>query len=145
MHLRPALGTIALLTVIFVNGSYGISHAAPGPPYGTPEDSVHAHIAAAKAGDVAALRANACGKLATAIAAHNDDEVRQEFIDAYRSGPTEIKASPATTPGRVSVSGFYAPTDLDIAFSTEVSDGWKVCEIRRGNGIFGALPGPFES
>jgi hypothetical protein len=36
-------------------------------------------------------------------------------------------------------------TDLDIVFVVEDHDGWKVCEIRRGNGIFGPLPGPFES
>lgn len=35
-------------------------------------------------------------------------------------------------------------TDLDIAFFAEDHDGWQVCVINRGNGVFGPLPGPFE-
>lgn len=112
----------------------------------TPELAVLNHISRAKSGDAGGLRHWACGDLAAAMERHTDDEVREEFIDAYDNGPDRVALSTGRyDPNRPVVVGFYDKvTDLDIAFTTEDHNGWKVCEIRRGNGMFGPLPGPFE-
>lgn len=110
----------------------------------SPEQAVNRHIAAATAGDIAALRSGACGVLAAAMGKHSDPEVREEFSGAYDTGPDKLTADGAG-PQRQMVTGYYAHvTDLEIAFVAENHDGWKVCEIRRGNGRLGRLPGPFE-
>lgn len=114
------------------------------PQVGTPEQAVQRHIAAAKAGDVAALRSGSCGVLAEAIGAHSDDEVRTEFVDMYDNGPDTLSSAADSDAEKRVVTGNYTNiTDLQIAFTVEDHGGWKVCEIRRGNGPFGALPGPF--
>ncbi|MFN3006804.1 hypothetical protein [Mycolicibacterium wolinskyi] len=111
----------------------------------SPEHAVHRHIAAAKTGDVATLRSGACGALATAMEPRTDDEVRAHFLEAYSAGPDLLSVEPDGAGNRRIVTGYYSDvTDLDIAFTVENLDGWKVCEIRRGNGRFGPLPGPFE-
>ncbi|AKS36033.1 hypothetical protein [Mycolicibacterium goodii] len=111
----------------------------------SPERAVHRHIAAAKTGDVATLRSGACGRLASVIGPRTDDEIREEFIALYEVGPDVLSVeSAAEGPQRI-VTGYYSEVaDLDISFVVEDHDGWKVCEIRRGNGVFGPLPGPFE-
>lgn len=113
-----------------------------------PVEAARSHIEAAKAGDVDALRRGACGDLASAMEQHTDDEVRDEFIDAYTNGPDDLVLSDSaqSDAAQQTVAGIYTRvTDLDIAFVVEDHDGWKVCTIRRGNGIFGPLPGPFET
>lgn len=111
----------------------------------SPEHAVQRHINAAKDGDVAALRSGSCGVLATAIGAHSDDEVRDEFATLYDVGPDALSVDSKAAGDRRMVTGIYTDvTDLEIAFTVEEHDGWKVCEIRRGNGIFGPLPAPFE-
>lgn len=111
----------------------------------SPEHAVHLHIAAAKNGDVATLRSGACGQLASAIEPRTDDEVRAHFLEAYSAGPDVLSVEPDGQGNRRIVTGYYSDaTDLDIAFTVEDRDGWKVCEIRKGNGVFGPLPGPFE-
>jgi hypothetical protein len=136
------------IAVVLAGVVVGCGRAGSEPSEDAPELAVHRHIAAAKAGDVAALRAGACGALAAAMARHSDDEVRREFIDAYDVGPDRVAARPAGSDDparRQTVTGYYhGVADLEIAFVVENHDGWKVCEIRRGNGIFGPLPGPFE-
>ena len=126
----------------------------PGPADASPdkdpaEQAVHRHITAAKAGDVATLRSGACGALAAAMATRSDADVRHEFVNLYDLGPDVLSVRPqpsGDTVRRQTVAGFYLHvTDMDIAFTVEDHDGWKVCEIRRGNGMFGPLPGPFET
>lgn len=111
----------------------------------SPERAVHRHIAAAKTGDVATLRSGACGRLANVIQPRSDAEIRDEFIALYEVGPDVLSIdSEAKGPQRI-VTGYYSEVaDLDISFIVEDHGGWKVCEIRRGNGVFGPLPGPFE-
>ena len=48
-------------------------------PYDSAEAAVRAHLAAARSGDVAALRSDSCGALAEEMARHSDDEVRVAF------------------------------------------------------------------
>ena len=109
--------------------------------------AVRSHIASAKAGDVSALRGGACGPLATAMSRHSDDGVRSEFVGAYAAGPDRLAADSRSSDDparRQTVTGFYEhAADLEILFVVEDHDGWKICEIRKGNGIFGPLPGPF--
>lgn len=116
----------------------------PGSPE-SPERAVHRHIAAAKTGDVETLRSVACGRLASVIQPRSDTEIRDEFIALYEVGPDVLSIdSEAQGPQRI-VTGYYSEVaDLDISFIVEDHNGWKVCEIRRGNGVFGPLPGPFE-
>ena len=111
----------------------------------SPERAVHRHIAAAKTGDVETLRSGACGRLANVIQPRSDSEIRDEFIALYEVGPDVLSVdSEATGPQRI-VTGYYSEVaDLDISFIVEDHGGWKICEIRRGNGVFGQLPGPFE-
>ncbi|WP_158166399.1 hypothetical protein [Mycolicibacterium smegmatis] len=111
----------------------------------SPERAVHRHIAAAKTGDVATLRSGACGRLASVIQPRSDAEIRDEFIALYEVGPDVLSVdSEEEGPQRI-VTGYYSEVaDLDISFIVEDHGGWKVCEIRRGNGVFGPLPGPFE-
>lgn len=111
----------------------------------SPERAVHRHIAAAKTGDVATLRSGACGRLASVIRPRPDAEIRDEFIALYEVGPDVLSVdSEEDGPQRI-VTGYYSEVaDLDISFIVEDHGGWKVCEIRRGNGVFGPLPGPFE-
>ncbi|WP_309234352.1 hypothetical protein [Nocardia sp. XZ_19_385] len=102
------------------------------------------HIEAAAAGDVATLRRLACGSLAEQMAVRSDEQVRTAFDRFYEPKPDKFTAS-AAAGDSVSVLGFYTGiTDLEIAFVTEQHGGWQVCEVRRGNGVFGPLPGPFE-
>ncbi|MGV9797122.1 hypothetical protein ACWDTP_03555 [Mycobacterium sp. NPDC003449] len=110
-----------------------------------PEHAVHRHIAAAKNGDVATLRSGACGGLASAIRPRSDDEVRREFIEAYAAGPDVLSVEPGGQGDRRTVTGYYSSaTELDISFTVENLDGWKVCDIRRGNAVVGSPPGRFE-
>lgn len=116
----------------------------PARPPDSPEQAVRDHIAAAETGDVAALRRLSCGSLAEQLSARNDEQVKTAFQRFYEPKPDRFSAS-APTGSSVKVVGFYTNvTDLDIAFVTEQHSNWQVCEIRRGNGIFGPLPGPFE-
>jgi hypothetical protein len=111
----------------------------------SPERAVHRHIAAAKTGDVTTLRSGACGRLASAMQPRSDTEVREEFIDLYTVGPDVLSVDSEAQGDQRIVTGYYSDvTDLDITFIVEDHGGWKVCEIRRGNGVFGPLPGPFE-
>lgn len=107
----------------------------------SPEQAVRTHIAAAQAGDVAALRRGACGPLADAMQTRSDAEVRDEFRRTYNPAPDHF----TTSADQHTVTGYYTGiSDLEISFITADHDGWKVCEIRRGNVVFGRLPGPFE-
>lgn len=143
---RSIAVAIVAITCATACGGDGVRSAANGDPENSRVDAVNDHIAAAKAGDVEALRSGACGDLAAAMEQHTDDEVREEFIDAYDNGPDFVEPSTGDQAGAEdTIVGIYEHvTDLNIAFLVEDHDGWKVCAIRRGNGMFGPLPGPFE-
>lgn len=133
------------LVSVLVAAGLLVACGPSGPTEETPEHAVQRHINAAKSGDVSALRSGSCGALATAIGAHSDDEVRDEFATLYDVGPDTLSTDSKAAGERRTVTGFYTNVaDLEIAFTVEDHDGWKVCEIRRGNGIFGRLPAPFE-
>ncbi|WP_228565993.1 hypothetical protein [Nocardia sp. SYP-A9097] len=77
------------------------------------------------------------------MAVRSDEQVRTAFNRFYEPKPDKFSAS-APTGDSVSVLGFYTGvTDLDIAFDTEQHGRWQVCEVRKGNGVFGPRPGPF--
>lgn len=108
------------------------------------EDAVRDHIAAAGAGNVPVLRSLACGTLADQLATHTDDEIRTAFATYYQPKPDRFRTSDSGG-SAATVTGYYSGiTDLGIAFAAEKKGGqWRVCEVRKGNGVFGALPGPF--
>jgi hypothetical protein len=113
-------------------------------PYDSAEAAVRAHLAAARSGDVAALRSDSCGALAEEMARHSDDEVRVAFDGLYSNGPDELKTTSSNSAHAI-VAGLYLHvTDLGISFSAEDHGGWKVCDIHPSNGPFGPLPGPFQ-
>lgn len=129
---------IAMAGVLVACGPSGSSEDSP-------EHAVQRHIAAAKAGDVSALRSGTCGALAAMMQPRSDVEIRQEFANLYQAGPDVLSVDPESPGVKRTVTGHYTnATDLEISFTVEDRDGWKICEIRRGNGIFGQLPGPFE-
>jgi hypothetical protein len=135
-----ALGAAIVMTA-------GCSRVDPGP-YENAEQAVRAHIGAARRGDVAVLRRDACGPLAAAMSRHSDAAVQQEFLHAYDGGPDDVRttsAHPDDAVGRQTVVGYYTHVrDLQITFLTEDHRGWQVCEIQRRNSVFGRLPDPFE-
>lgn len=132
-----------VLTFAVIVAASGCS-TSPADQPDSPEQAVRDHLEASEQGDVAALRRRACGGLADQISARSDDQIRKAFQRYYDPEPDKFSAS-APTGDSVTVLGFYTGiTDLDIAFVTEQHDRWQVCEIRKGNGIFGPLPGPFE-
>lgn len=143
---RPKVAVLAVVLVM-IAVTAGCSRLDPGP-YETAEEAVHAHIAAAKAGDVAVLRRDACGRLAAAMSRHSDAAVRQEFEHAYDAGPDQLRTAtelPDDAVDRHTVVGRYSHvTDLQISFVVEDHRGWQICEIRRSNRVFGELPDPFE-
>ncbi|MGV9413654.1 hypothetical protein ACWDOP_27450 [Nocardia sp. NPDC003693] len=111
-------------------------------PADSAEEAVRSHIEAADRGDVTALRELACGDLAQAMASRTDEQVRAAFADYYDPAPDWF--SDEQRGDRVWVSGYYSGiSHLEIAFVTERHGDWQVCEVRRGNGPYGALPGPF--
>lgn len=133
--------TLALSAIAVVLAS-GCANSSEQPP-DSPEQAVREHIAAAEGGDVAALRRLACGSLAEQLAVRDDEQVRTAFQRYYEPKPDQFGAS-APVRDSVSVLGFYTGiTDLDISFVTERHGRWQVCEIHKGNGPFGPLPGPF--
>ena len=141
----PARPVAALLAAALLAGAgcTGGPRTDPGAAT-TPQDAVLRHLAAAADGDVAALRRDACGPLADALGQHSDAEVRDEFASLYQPAPDRF-ATTDNGDGTQLVAGYYTGiADLDIAFTAEDHHGWKVCDVRRGNGPFGPLPGPFQ-
>lgn len=70
--------------------------------------------------------------------------MRDAFDGLYDHGPDKLKTT-SSDAANATVIGIYTQvTDLGISFSAEDHDGWKVCDVRRDNGPFGPLPGPFE-
>ncbi|UGT42805.1 hypothetical protein LTV02_05215 [Nocardia yamanashiensis] len=133
--MRVAIGLVVVTSVALASGCSRY----------TPKDAVRQHIEAAAAGNVSYLREHTCGDLAKQLATHTDDEVRAAFVHYYEPKPDRFNDHDATE-SPVMVEGYYTGvTDLDIAFVTEDNGHgyWKVCEVRKGNGIFGTLPGPF--
>jgi hypothetical protein len=134
-----------ILPSVLVAASLLVACGPRGTTAESPEHAVQRHINAAKSGDVAALRSGSCGELATAMGTHSDDEVRDEFAKLYDAGPDALSVQSKDAGDHRTVVGIYTDaTDLEISFDVENHDGWRVCEIRRGNGPFGRLPAPFE-
>ena len=121
-------------------GAVGCHESSHGP-YLTAEQAVQAHIAAAKAGDIAKLRRLACGRLAAALASHSDAEIHRAFDHAYDAGAQHLHNHPDSAT-RATVHGhFDGDPGVEFAFATEESGGWRVCAIERHDAAGALLPG----